>query len=68
MAGSVHEDDVHIDRTHGAAVRDEIGERLSAALIARSVALPARLLELIQELAKDRTSESALRRSRGLKP
>ena len=42
--------DVQINRVHGGAICDEIGERLSAALGPQSNELPARLLALIDEL------------------
>ena len=44
--------DIQIDRIHCSAVREEIGERLAVALGPQSDVLPARLLELMDRLAK----------------
>ena len=55
--------DVQINRIHSGAICNEIGERLSAALGPQSNELPARLHALIDELAKARSSRSALETS-----
>jgi hypothetical protein len=52
-----HPIDVQINRVHSGAVREEIGERLSLVLRPKSVELPARLLALIEDLAKARPLE-----------
>ena len=44
--------DVQIDRIHNGAVCKEIGERLSVILGQQSNELPARLLALMEQLAK----------------
>jgi hypothetical protein len=44
--------DVKIDHVHSGAVCREIGEVLSAKLGSRSDELPARLIDLIQQLTK----------------
>lgn len=44
--------DVQLNRIHGAAVCEEIGERLAAALGPQSKELPAHLLAMIGQLAK----------------
>jgi hypothetical protein len=64
MPIQVHQDGVKIDHIHGAAVCEEIGERLSVALGPQSNELPARLLTLIDQLAKvePREALSELRR------
>ena len=51
MPGSVHQNDVQINRIHSRAVCDEIGERLSVALSSQSIELPSHLVALIKELA-----------------
>ena len=54
---------VQIDRIHCSAVREEIGERLAVALGPQSDVLPARLLELMDRLAKVEPSRDAFRSS-----
>ena len=51
--------DIQIDRIHCDAVREEIGERLAVALGPQSDVLPARLLELMDRLAKVEPSQDA---------
>jgi hypothetical protein len=58
--------DIQIDRIHCSAVREEIGERLAVALGPQSDVLPARLLELMDRLAKVEPSRDAFRNSRDL--
>ena len=55
--------DIQIDRIHCNAVREEIGERLAVALGPQSDVLPARLLELMDRLAKVEPSRDAFRSS-----
>jgi hypothetical protein len=55
--------DIQIDRIHCSAVREEIGERLAVALGPQSDVLPARLLELMDRLAKVEPSRDAFRSS-----
>jgi hypothetical protein len=55
--------DIQIDRIHCSAVREEIGEKLAVALGPRSDVLPARLLELMDRLAKIEPSPDAFRSS-----
>jgi hypothetical protein len=55
--------DIQIDRIHGSAVREEIGERLAFVLGPQSDVLPARLLELMDRLAKVEPSRDAFRSS-----
>jgi hypothetical protein len=55
--------DIQIDRIHGSAVREEIGERLAVALGPPLSVLPARLLELMDRLAKVERSRDAFRSS-----
>ena len=55
--------DIQIDRIHCSAVRKEIGERLAVALGPQSDVLPARLLELMDRLAKVEPSRDAFRSS-----
>ena len=47
--------DIQIDRIHGSAVREEIGERLAVALGPQSGVLPPRLLESDGSIGKGRT-------------
>jgi hypothetical protein len=60
--------DVQINRTHSAAICDEIGERLSAALGAQSNELPARLIALIDALVKVEPREIPSEVQRDLNP
>ena len=55
--------DIQIDRIHCNAVREEIGERLAVALGPQSDVLPARLLDLMDRLAKVERSRDAFRSS-----
>ncbi len=52
MSNFALQDETRIDRVHGGAIREEIGERLSLALHQPSAALPDRLLTLMQQFAK----------------
>jgi hypothetical protein len=52
MSNPVQQNDIQIDRVHGGAVCDEIGERLCQALDRQSNALSPRLLALTEQLAK----------------
>jgi hypothetical protein len=51
---------VQINRIHSGAICNEIGERLAAALGPQSNELPARLVALIDELAKVGPREAPL--------
>jgi hypothetical protein len=53
--------DIQIDRIHCDAVREEIGERLAFVLGPQSDVLPARLLELMDRLAKIEPSQDPFR-------
>jgi hypothetical protein len=66
MPGPLHQNHVQIDRIHGCAVCEEMGERLSVVLRSQSIELPTRLLALIEELAKIEPGEvlSEVRRDR----
>ena len=55
--------DIQIDRIDCSAVREEIGERLAVALGPPSDVLPARLLDLMDRLAKVEPSRDAFRSS-----
>jgi predicted kinase len=52
MTNPAHQSDVQINRIHSGAICEEIGERLSARLGPQSNELPARLLALMEQLAK----------------
>jgi hypothetical protein len=52
--------DIQMNRVHSGAVCKEIGERLATALGPPSDALPARLLGLMDRLAKDQPSRDVL--------
>jgi hypothetical protein len=52
MPNPAHQNDVQINRIHSGAICKEIGKALSAALGPQSNELPARLLVLMEQLAK----------------
>jgi hypothetical protein len=52
MTDPDHQSDVQINRIHSGAICKEMGERLSTRLGPQSNELPARLLALIEQLAK----------------
>jgi hypothetical protein len=60
MPHRLHQNDVHIDRTHGGEICMEIGERLSVALGRQSTVLPGRLLVLIDQLAKVKPGQASV--------
>jgi hypothetical protein len=68
MPNSAHQNDIHIDRSHGGEVCMEIGERLSVALGQQSSVLPGRLLALIEQLAKVKPGEAAVEVETDLDP
>ena len=53
MTNFAQSGDVQIDRTHNAAIRREIGDRLRISLNAERLPLPPRLLSLMDRLAAD---------------
>ena len=64
MTNPAHQSDVQINRIHSSAICKEMGERLAARLGPQSNELPARLLALMEQLAKvePREAPSKIRR------
>ena len=64
MTNPAHQSDVQINRIHSSAICKEMGERISARLGPQSHELPARLLALMEQLAKvePREAPSKIRR------
>jgi hypothetical protein len=61
MIYSAFERCIQIDHAHGAAICQEIGERLRAGLDPKSERLPLQLLKLVAQLRDDRAPNAARR-------
>jgi hypothetical protein len=59
MPNIAHQNDVLIDRVHSSAVREEIGDTLSATLGPQFHELPPRLLALMKQLVGDEHTRTA---------